>query len=124
MLKPTEETVPRSGDGRMPEPGDERPVGELVSELIDEGKAYARAEVNLYKTIATAKAKALMLPATLLLGALLFVQAGLNGLALGIVLAIAPFLGPILAGILALVLFGAIAAAMAWFAVRRIREAL
>ena len=41
MLKPA--------DDRLPEPGDERPVGEIVNELIEDGKAYARAEVNLYK---------------------------------------------------------------------------
>ena len=48
MLKPA--------DDRLPEPGDERPVGEIVNELIEDGKAYARAEVNLYKTMAATKA--------------------------------------------------------------------
>ncbi len=36
----------------------ERPVGELVSELIDVGKAYARAEVGWPRLIAAAKARA------------------------------------------------------------------
>ena len=40
----------------------ERPVGELVHQLIEEGKAYARAEFDLLKAIGTAKAKALALP--------------------------------------------------------------
>ena len=40
-------------------PPPERPVGELVHELIEEGKAYARAEIGLVKAIAAAKGKAL-----------------------------------------------------------------
>ena len=43
----------------------ERPIGEIVHELIEDGKAYARAEVDLAKAIAAAKGKALTLPAAL-----------------------------------------------------------
>ena len=39
------------------------PIGELVHELIEDGKAYARAEFDLAKAIAAAKGKALALPA-------------------------------------------------------------
>jgi len=47
-------------------PGDnDRPVGELVHELIEDGKAYARAEVGVVKAIAAAKADALKLPGIL-----------------------------------------------------------
>ena len=60
MLKPVEPTPPP-----------ERPIGELVHELVEEGKAYARAELDLAKAIAAAKAKALALPAGVLVGALL-----------------------------------------------------
>ena len=40
----------------------ERPIGELVHELIENGKEYARAEIDLYKAIAAAKGKALAIP--------------------------------------------------------------
>ena len=43
-------------------PPPERPIGELVHELIEDGKAYARAEIGLAKAIAAAKGKALALP--------------------------------------------------------------
>ena len=48
MLKPADPGPPQ----------EERPIGELVHELIENGKSYARAEVGLYKAIATSKAKA------------------------------------------------------------------
>ena len=35
---------------------EEKPVGELFSKLIDEGKAYAKAELGLAKATAEAKA--------------------------------------------------------------------
>ena len=55
MLKPVEPDRSRP----------ERPIGELVHELIEDGKAYARAEIDLLKAIAAAKGKALaILPAT------------------------------------------------------------
>ncbi|MFL6742375.1 MAG: hypothetical protein ACJ8E3_00230, partial [Sphingomicrobium sp.] len=59
MLKPADPgTRPPRGD-------DERPLGELVQELVDEGKAYARAELDVVKAIAAAKGKALILPSIL-----------------------------------------------------------
>ena len=51
----------------MPPPRAERPVGELVHELIEDGKAYARAEVGVVKAIARARGNALALPAGLFL---------------------------------------------------------
>lgn len=115
MLKATEQ----------PHPADEeRPIGELVHQLIEDGKAYARAEVGLVKAIATAKASALATPAGLLAAALFIGMAALNALAFGIVLALAKFVGPLLAGLIGMLLFAAIAGAMVWIAVGRIRSAL
>lgn len=115
MLKPADET--------MPEPGDERPVGELVSELVESGKAYAQAEVDLAKAIAVAKAKALGLPAGLFFGALLLAQAAITALAVAVVILLEPMIGPLLAGIAALLLFGGAAGALAWFGLAKAREA-
>ena len=39
------------------------PIGELFGQLIDEGKAYAKAELDLAKAIAEAKAEAVKMPA-------------------------------------------------------------
>ena len=118
MLKPTEPTSHPIG------PEEERPVGELVHQLVEDGKAYARAEVNLVKTIASAKGKAAALPAALLGGALLFGIAAVCALAVGVVIALAKFVGPLAAGAITLLIFAAIAGALAWVAIGKLRNGL
>jgi TRAP-type C4-dicarboxylate transport system permease small subunit len=103
-------------------PPPERPVGELVHELIEEGKAYARAEIGLAKAIATAKGKALAWPAGLFLIALIVVQSAVTILAVGIFMALLPPLGPILAAIIASLLLLGIAGALAWYGYQRLRR--
>ena len=113
MLKPVD-----------PGPRPERPVGELVHELIEDGKAYARAEIGLAKAIAAAKGKALVLPAILFGAAFILALAAVTALALGVVMALAKFLGPLLAGIVGLLIFAAIAGACAWYGAGRLSKAL
>jgi len=113
MLKPVEPTPPP-----------ERPIGELVHELIEEGKGYARAEIDLLKAIATAKGKALILPAALLVVALLLAMASITALVLGVVLALATLVGPLAAGVLGMLLFAAIAGGLAWWGVQRAKDVL
>jgi len=114
MLKPAEPSPPPP----------ERPVGELVHELVEEGKAYAQAELDLAKAIASTKAKALALPAALFATAFIVALAAVTALAVGGVIALAKFLGPLLAGIAGLVILAAIAGALAWWGVERARRAL
>jgi hypothetical protein len=116
MLKPIE---PLPG-----EPGDERPVGEIVNQLLQDGKAYARAEIGLAKAVAAAKASALALPAGLLGAALLFAQAAVTVLAVAVFLALLPLVGPVFAGVIACLIFAGIAGGLAWVAVDKIRSVL
>lgn len=113
MLKPVE-----------PPPPPERPIGELVHELVEEGKAYAKAEADLAKTIALAKAKALALPSGLIVAALFVGMAAINALVVGVVLALATLIGPLLAGIAGLVIFAAIAGGLAWWGIEGVKRAL
>jgi hypothetical protein len=101
-----------------------RPVGVLVSELIDEGKAYARAEFALYKAIATAKAKALALPAGLFAAAFVFALAAVTALAVGVVLGLTKFIGPLAAGFIGLIIFAAIAGLLGWYGAERLKRDL
>jgi len=103
-------------------PPPERPVGELVNELMDEGKAYARAEIGLAKAVAVAKAKGLAWPAALFLAALIVLQSAVTILAVGIFMALLRPLGPILAAIIASLLFCGIAGALAWYGVERLKR--
>ena len=106
------------------EPGSERPVGELVHQLFDDGKAYAAAEINLAKTIAIAKARALVFPSAILFASLVVAQSAVTALAVGIVIALAKFIGPLLAGVAGLVIFACGAGALAWYGIRRIGQIL
>ena len=115
MLKPVDQAEP---------PHEERPVGDLVHQLVEEGKAYAKAEIGLAKAIAAAKAKALALPATLFGAAFIVALAAVTALAVGVVLALAKFLGPLLAGIAGLVIFAAIAGGLAWYGAERLKQVL
>jgi len=114
MLKPTDN----------PAGGNERPIGELVSQLVDDGKAYAKAEADWAKAIAAAKAKALTTPFILFGAALLIGMAALNALAVGIVLALSTLIGPLLATIVTFVVVAGIAGLLAWMGITKLRKAL
>jgi hypothetical protein len=114
MLKPADPGPPRP----------ERPVGELVQELIEEGKAYARAEIGLLKAIATAKGKALALPAGLFVAAFLIGTTALTALAVGVVLALAALFGPLAAGFVGMLIFAAVAGLLGWYGYSRLRRDL
>jgi small-conductance mechanosensitive channel len=115
MLKP-----PEHGDA----PRVERPVGELVHQLVEEAKAYARAELGVAKAMATAKGKALALPAGLLGAALLVGQAAVTVLAVAVFFALSLVMNPILAGLLAFLVFAALAGGLAWYGVQLLRRDL
>jgi Putative Actinobacterial Holin-X, holin superfamily III len=114
MLKPADPGPPPA----------ERPVGELVHELIEEGKAYARAEIGLYKAIAAAKGKALALPVGLFVAALLIGMTSLTALAVGVVVALATLIGPLAAGFVGMLIFAAIAGLLGWYGYSRLRQDL
>ena len=113
MLKPAKDA--------MPEPGDEQPIGELVHQLIDEGKAYAKAELDLAKAQALAKAGELRIPAILLFAALLFAQAAVTVLAITIAMTLAPLIGPLGGGLVAVLVAGGAAALLGWLGVERLK---
>lgn len=113
MLKPVD-----------PGPAAERPVGELVHELIEDGKAYARAEIGLVKAIATAKGKAMALPAALFGVAFLFALGGVVALAVGVVIALETFIGPLAGGFIGMLIFLAIAGGLGWWGYQRLRHEL
>ena len=62
----------------------ERSIGELVQQVVEDGKAYARAEYRLARAIAEAKAKAFGFVAALFGAAFVLALAGVTALAVGI----------------------------------------
>ena len=113
MLKPVD-------PGLQPE----RPVGELIHQLIEEGKAYARAEIDLLRAIATAKANALILPAILFGAAFICALAAITALAVGVVIALARFIGPLAAGFIGMLIFAGIAGGLGWYGAERLKREL
>lgn len=118
MLQPADPKLHSGG------PEDERPIGELVHQLVEDGKAYARAEVGVVKAIAAAKGRVLAMPAAYIGAAFLLAIGAVAALAVGVLLALALAIGPILAALVTFLLFGGIAAGLAWYAVQKVRKDL
>ena len=113
MLKPSAEP--------MQDPDDERPIGEVVHQLIDEGKAYAMAEIDLAKAQALAGVDRFKVPAILLFTALLFAQAAVTVLAVTVALTLAPTIGPLGGGLIAVLLAGGAAGLLAWLGLQKLK---
>jgi len=88
---------------------DEKPIGELFSQLIDEGKAYAKAELGLAKATAEAKAEAAKKPILLGAASLVLAFAGVIVLCMTLALALATLVGPLAGGLIATLIIFAIA---------------
>ena len=97
---------------------DEKPIGELFGRLVDDGKAYARAEFNLARATAESRAEAAKKPLALAAAALLFVQAGVVVFGVAIAMGLAPLIGPLAGGLVAALIMFAIAGLLGWLAKR------
>ena len=113
MLKPAEPAPPEN----------ERAIGDIVSDLVDDAKAYAQAEIDLARAIAADKARGLKVGAVLLVAALLVGFGAITALSVGIFALLATFLGPLLGGIVAFVLIAAVAGLLAWAGIAKVRDA-
>jgi hypothetical protein len=113
MLKPADPTPPTS----------DRPIGELFRELVDDGKAYARAEVNVAKTIASEKANAFKVPAILFAAALFIGMAAINVFAITVFVGLALIMHPVLAGLVAFLIVAGLAGLLAYIGAQKLRSA-
>ncbi len=95
----------------MADPGEpkEESIGALFGRLADDGRAFVRAEIGVYKAIAARRAaRARNGLIALALGAVLLITS-ITALLLGLVLWLATLVGPLLAGVIvaaALILTG------------------
>jgi hypothetical protein len=88
---------------------EDQPIGELFGRLIDEGKAYARAELGLARATAEAKAEAAKKPVLLGAASLMLLFAGVIVLCMTLALALATLAGPLAGGLIATLIIFAIA---------------
>lgn len=97
---------------------DEVPIGDLVGRLIDDGKAYAQAEVGLLRAKAESQVDRAKMPLILGGGALAFGLAAVIALVLTFVLSLASLLGPLGGGLLAVLIAVLIAAGLGFAALK------
>jgi hypothetical protein len=108
MLKPADR------DG----PAGDRPLGELLGQLLDDGRTYAEAEAELLKARAFAEADRYR-PAALFAGiGAAFGLAAIVAFAIALIVGLSVFMGPLAASLLALVVL-ALAAGLLFAAARR-----
>ncbi|MBV8685139.1 MAG: phage holin family protein [Alphaproteobacteria bacterium] len=86
-------------DGPTSSPG-ESSIGELFGKLAEDGKAYLRAEANLYRTVAMRRVGLARNGAIALAAAFLLLNAALIALLVGFAMQLAKLVGPALGGLI------------------------
>lgn len=78
---------------------DEESIGDLFGRLVEDGRAYARAEIDLLKQIARHRAARARNGLIMLVAGGVLLLTSLTALVLGLVLGLAALIGPVLAGL-------------------------
>lgn len=99
------------------------PIGQLFSQLVDDGKRYARAEVELYKAKAADKAEPVKWAAIFGGAALTLALSAVTALLVGLILALETLVGPLAATLIVVLATLATAGLLGWMAYKRIAEA-
>ncbi|KQM66819.1 MULTISPECIES: phage holin family protein [unclassified Sphingomonas] len=88
--------------------GDEG-LGTVVSRVVDDAKAYAQAEMTLWKTVASTRGSQAGIAAGLAVGAIVIALSAVTALLVGAILSLRPVMGPGWATLLVVVVALAIA---------------
>lgn len=86
----------------------ESSIGELFGRLAEDGKAFAAAEVGLYKAVALRRVGRAKNGAIALVAALFLVNAALIALLVGFAMQLAKWVGPALGGLIVFIVVGVI----------------
>jgi len=73
--------------------GDEG-LGTVVGRVVEDAKAYARAEVTLWKTVASTRGSQAGIAAGLAVGAVIIALSAVTALLVGAILSLRPIMGP------------------------------
>ncbi|HEU4969576.1 phage holin family protein [Sphingomonas sp.] len=98
------------------------PIGQLFSQLVDDGKRYARAEVELYKAKAADKAQPLKRAAIFAGAALTLALSAVTALLVGLILALQTLVGPLAATLIVVLVTLAIAGGLGYAAYKQVLE--
>lgn len=102
-----------TGDDVLDYGPDKEGIAALASRLVEDGKAYARAEIGYAKAAATERVRAAKTGAIFLVVALVLAHGALIALFVGAVLALATLVGPLWATVIVVLAACAIAAVLA-----------
>lgn len=86
----------------------EESIGDLVSRLIEDGRSYARAEIDLMRQIARHRAARARTGLIMLAAGAVLALSALTAMILGLVLGLATLIHPLLAGVAVAVLLAGI----------------
>lgn len=110
--------MPRNGGDNQ-----DQPIAEFVGRLLDDGKSYATAELELLKAKAEKTANAYRRPVILTAVAAGLAFSALIVLCISIVIALASLIGPLLGGLLATLIVGGAATIVAMLAKSAFKDA-
>jgi hypothetical protein len=99
-------------DGPAADPQEES-IGELFGRLVEDGRAYAEAELKLARVIAEYRAQRAGRALGLLAGGLLLALSAMTALVVGAVLGLAQYMSPFLAGLLVAAILAGLGYALA-----------
>ena len=92
----------------------------MIGRLVEDGKAYARAEIGYYRTLAASKLAEAKLGLILGGTALVIALCTVTALLVGMILSLAPLVGPGWATLIVIVAALALSALLGWLAYRHI----
>lgn len=99
-------------------------IGELIGQLTEDAKDYARAEVDYFKAVAQAKVAEVKGAAIAAVLALALALAAAIGLIVGAILTLATLVGPGWATLIVVGISLVVAGLLGWSAARGIRKAM
>ena len=99
------------------------PIGQLFSQLVDDGKRFARAEVEFYKAKAADKAEPVKMAAIYGVAAVSLTLSAVTALLVGLILALATAVGPFAATLIVVLAALAVAGLLGWLAYKQVKEA-
>lgn len=97
----------RVHNARRDDPADSS-IGDLFHQLVDDGRSFVGAEVNLYKQVALYRAGKAKIGIAALAGGGLLAFAGLIAFMVGLVMGLANLIGPVAGGLVVLAVTGII----------------
>lgn len=95
-------------------------VGDLFTQVTEDGRAAVRAEIGIYKAIAAYRLSGVKVGAPMLVGALFLAQAIVTALLVGLILTLSPRLGAGWATVVVVVVALVIVALLGWLGARRL----